>query len=205
MAAYAFFLKKRLNVAPKVDFAWRLRCQQSGERGRRGEGGNCKGMPHNEPSWRRPHPACVQASIPKLSAHPFRTDRRSAGLRPGLKWARTSRPAPLPSSSKLTRKRITAGWSAIWKLGLRYATGKCEALRPAGFHSGRVTRHSYIGPAESAGPSTSRWYQPRMVSGRATQATCARALRPSRLPISASVDLSGSVRGSRLGNWARRA
>src|SRR5262249_17418523 len=35
-----------------------------------------------------------------------------------------------------------------------------------------------------------------MVSGLATQATCPRALRPSRLPISASVDLSGSADAS---------
>jgi hypothetical protein len=55
MAADAFFLKKRLNVAPKVDIAWRLRCQQSGECGRRGERENRKGMHHNEPSWRRLH------------------------------------------------------------------------------------------------------------------------------------------------------
>jgi hypothetical protein len=49
MAAYAFFLKKRLNVAPEVDFAWRLRCQHSGERSRRGKRGNCKGTPQNNP------------------------------------------------------------------------------------------------------------------------------------------------------------
>ncbi|PYT24636.1 MAG: hypothetical protein DMG58_25680 [Acidobacteria bacterium] len=38
----------------------------------------------------------------------------------------------------------------------------------------------------------------------ATHATCARALRPSRLPISASVDLSGLDRRNRAGMCARR-
>ena len=37
-----------------------------------------------------------------------------------------------------------------------------------------------------------RRYQARIVSGLATQATCARALRPSLFPISASVSRSGS-------------
>ena len=40
-------------------------------------------------------------------------------------------------------------------------------------------------------------YQTRMVAGLATRATSARALRPSRLPISASVDLSGLDKRSR--------
>jgi hypothetical protein len=42
----------------------------------------------------------------------------------------------------------------------------------------------------------SRWYQARMVSGLATQATFSRDLRPSRLVISASVHRSASL-GSR--------
>ena len=43
----------------------------------------------------------------------------------------------------------------------------------------------------------SRRYQARIVSGFATQATSFSALRPSRLPISASVDRSGSDRRNR--------
>src|SRR6516162_6034431 len=50
----------------------------------------------------------------------------------------------------------------------------------------------------------SRRYQVRIVSGLATQATFSRALRPTRLPISASVRRSGSDRRSRAGRWARR-
>ena len=42
-------------------------------------------------------------------------------------------------------------------------------------------------------------YQPRMVSGLATQVTCSRALRPRLFPISASVDRSGSDRRIRAG------
>jgi len=41
-------------------------------------------------------------------------------------------------------------------------------------------------------------------SGLATQATCSRPLRPSRLPISASVHLSGSDKHNRVGRCARR-
>jgi hypothetical protein len=48
------------------------------------------------------------------------------------------------------------------------------------------------------------WYQARMVSGLAAQATFARALRPSRVPISAGVHRSGSDRRSRAGRCARR-
>jgi hypothetical protein len=44
----------------------------------------------------------------------------------------------------------------------------------------------------------------RVKAGLATQATCASALRPSRLPISASLDLSGSDRRKRAGKCARR-
>src|SRR6266851_4816807 len=44
----------------------------------------------------------------------------------------------------------------------------------------------------------------KIVYGLATQATCARALRPSRLPISASVDLYGLDRRNRAGRCARR-
>src|SRR5262249_30153076 len=46
----------------------------------------------------------------------------------------------------------------------------------------------------------------RQVSYRVwpTQATCPRALRPSRLPISASVDLSGSDRLKRVGRCLRK-
>src|SRR5215831_5665288 len=47
-------------------------------------------------------------------------------------------------------------------------------------------------------------YQARMVSGLAAPATFSRALRPSRLPISASVHRSGSDRRSRGGKCARR-
>src|SRR5579864_7382682 len=47
-------------------------------------------------------------------------------------------------------------------------------------------------------------YQARMVAGLATRATSAKALRPSRLPISASVDLSGLDKRSRGGRCARR-
>ena len=43
-----------------------------------------------------------------------------------------------------------------------------------------------------------------MVSGLATWATSASALRPSRLPIPAKVDLSASDRRNRAGRWARR-
>src|SRR5215472_19162299 len=50
----------------------------------------------------------------------------------------------------------------------------------------------------------SRRYQARIVSGLATQATFPRALRPTRLPISARVRRSGSDRRSRAGRWARR-
>src|SRR5215467_8728396 len=50
----------------------------------------------------------------------------------------------------------------------------------------------------------SRRYQARMVSGLAAQATFSRVLRPSRLPISASVRRSGSDRRSLAGRWARR-
>src|SRR6516162_2185723 len=42
-----------------------------------------------------------------------------------------------------------------------------------------------------------------MVSGLATHATWARAFRPSRLPISAKVDLSGSDKRNRAGRCAR--
>jgi hypothetical protein len=52
--------------------------------------------------------------------------------------------------------------------------------------------------------ATSLRYHLSMVSGLATQATCCSALRPSRLPISASVDLSGSDRRNRVGRCARR-
>jgi len=47
-------------------------------------------------------------------------------------------------------------------------------------------------------------YQARMVAGLATRATSARALGPSRLPISASVDLSGLDKRSRGGRCHRR-
>jgi hypothetical protein len=47
-------------------------------------------------------------------------------------------------------------------------------------------------------------YQAKMVSGLATQATYFSAVRPSRLPISASVDRSGSDSRSRAGRRARR-
>src|SRR5262252_8112418 len=43
-----------------------------------------------------------------------------------------------------------------------------------------------------------------MVSGLATHATWARAFRPSRLPISAKVDLSGSDKRNRAGKCARK-
>ncbi len=46
-------------------------------------------------------------------------------------------------------------------------------------------------------------YHARMVSGFATQATSFNKLRPSRLPISASVDLSGSESRTRGGRCAR--
>jgi hypothetical protein len=44
----------------------------------------------------------------------------------------------------------------------------------------------------------------RIVSGLAMQATWARALRPSRLPISAKVPLSGSDNRKQEGRWARK-
>jgi hypothetical protein len=47
-------------------------------------------------------------------------------------------------------------------------------------------------------------YQARIVSGLATQATCSSALRPSLLPISASVALSGSDRRKRVGRCDRK-
>ena len=40
--------------------------------------------------------------------------------------------------------------------------------------------------------ATALRYHARIVSGLATQATCRRAFRPSRLPISASIDLCAS-------------
>jgi hypothetical protein len=43
-----------------------------------------------------------------------------------------------------------------------------------------------------------------MVSGLATHATWARAFRPSRLPISAKVDFSGSDKRNRAGKCARK-
>ena len=49
-----------------------------------------------------------------------------------------------------------------------------------------------------------RRYPARIVSGLETQATCARALRPSLLPISASVSRSGSDSRSREGRCDRR-
>ena len=47
-------------------------------------------------------------------------------------------------------------------------------------------------------------YQPRIVSGLAMQATWARALHPSRLPISAKVLLCGSDNRKKEGRWARK-
>ena len=60
-----------------------------------------------------------------------------------------------------------------------------------------------IGSHRTCGQSALR-YQARMVSGLATEATWARALRPSRLPISAKVDFSGSDKRNRAGRCARR-
>jgi hypothetical protein len=47
-------------------------------------------------------------------------------------------------------------------------------------------------------------YQPTIVFALATRATCSRALRPSRMPISANVVLCGSDNRNQDGRWARR-
>ena len=52
--------------------------------------------------------------------------------------------------------------------------------------------------------ATSRRYQPKMVSGLATQATWASALRHILLPISARVARSGFERRRRAGRCARK-
>jgi hypothetical protein len=69
-------------------------------------------------------------------------------------------------------------------------------------HGGPAGVLAMLGAIEFLG--TSLRYQARMVSGLATQATSRSTLRPSCLPISASVTRSGSLKRNREGNFARK-
>src|SRR5215469_3450396 len=101
----------------------------------------------------------------------------------------------------------------------------CRLLTPLPSFSERDSRNSPWPFARSAPPPSPRqvacqdscgvwipsnlWamslrYRPRLVSGLTTKATSARALRPSRLPISAKVDLCGSHNRNRGGRWERK-
>src|SRR5215471_18743734 len=71
-----------------------------------------------------------------------------------------------------------------------------------GGNPGAARMDTTLGAIELAGDEPR--YQAGMVSGLAAQATFSRALRPSRLPISASVRRSGSDRRSRAGKCPRR-
>jgi len=77
---------------------------------------------------------------------------------------------------------------------IKASTAACTRGRPG--YARRLDPSNFL--------AISRRYHVRMVSGFATHATSARHLRPSRLPISARVALSGSESRSRAGSCERR-